>query len=71
MRLNEKNALVEWCPRHYNEHLFADHAVMREAGGSHPPPDGSACGHEHATAGSAGNEHEYATAGENDWRNTG
>jgi hypothetical protein len=82
MRLNEKNALVEICPRHYNRQLFAEPAGMREEGGSHPPPDSTACGYEHSTASSAGIEHghatagaaedghEFATAGENDRRDT-
>jgi hypothetical protein len=37
MRLNEKNALVEMRSRHYNGHLSADRAGMREEGGSSPP----------------------------------
>jgi hypothetical protein len=37
MRLNEKNALVEMGPPHYNRRLSAERAGMWEEGGSYSP----------------------------------
>jgi hypothetical protein len=72
MRKDEKNALVEMCPRHYNRHLFADPAVMRKERGSHPPATAAAeGGHEFGATAAAEGGHEYGTTGETDRWNTG